>query len=65
MDSATEIAAADPSLVQTGGSSSTPGAQEDKTATDLNPVARALSLKFPVPEFYSKDPELWFWQLEA
>ena len=28
-------------------------------------VARALSLKFPVPEFYTEDPDFWFWQLEA
>ena len=40
-------------------------AQEDKPATDLNPVAWAPSIKFPVPEFYSGDPDLWFWQLEA
>ena len=40
-------------------------AQEDKPTTALNPVARAPSLKFPVPEFYSEDPDLWFFQLEA
>ena len=41
------------------------GAQEDKPATNLNPLERALSLKFPVPEFYFEDLDLWFWQLEA
>ena len=39
--------------------------QEKKPGTDLNLVAQAPSLKFLVPEFYSKDPDLWFWQLEA
>ena len=29
------------------------------------PPARAPSLKFQVPDFYSEDQELWFWQLEA
>ena len=63
MDSATETAASSP--VQTGGSSRTPGAQEDLPSTDLNPVAQAPSLKFPVQVFYSEALELWFWQLEA
>ena len=39
--------------------------QENKPAIDLNPVAWALSLKFPVPEFFYEDPDLWFFQLEA
>ena len=64
MDSANEEPAA-LSLVQTGGSSSLPAAQEDKPAIDVNTMSQAPNLKFPVPEFYSEDPELWFWQLEA
>ena len=35
-------------------------AQEDKPATDLNMLAQAPSLMFPVPEFYFADPDLWF-----
>ena len=62
MNQATE--SADPSLVTTVGAS-TLGAQEDKPATDLNPVAGAPSLKFPVPEFYPENLDLWFWQLET
>ena len=58
MDPATEAAAADPAFVQTVGASNALGAQEDKPATDLNPVAQAPSLKFLVQDFYSEDPEL-------
>ena len=64
MDQATESAAADPFLVTTVGASAL-GAQEDKPATNLNLLAQAPSLKFLVTEFYSEDPNLWFWQLEA
>ena len=63
MDSVTETAA--PSSVRTGAVNGSPTVPEDKPSTDLNPMARAPSLKFPVREFYSEDPELWFWQLEA
>ena len=62
MDQATE--SAHPSLLTTVGAS-TLVAQEDKPATDFNQVALAPSLKFPVPEFYSEDPDLWVWKLEA
>ena len=40
-------------------------AQENKPDTDLNPVSRAPNLRFPVLEFFSEDPDLWFFQLEA
>ena len=36
---------------------------EDKVS--VNVTAKQTNLKFPVPQFYDKDPELWFWQLEA
>ena len=40
-------------------------AAEPKPDTDINPVYRAPNLRFPVPEFFSEDPDLWFFQLEA
>ena len=40
-------------------------APENKPGTDLNRVSRASNLRFPVPEFFFKDPDLWFFQLEA
>ena len=58
------IESADPPPGATVGAAAL-GAREEKPATDLNPVARAPSLKFRVTEFYSEDPDLWFWQLEA
>ena len=36
---------------------------EDKP--DINPLSKDLNLKFPVPQFYDEDLELWFWQLES
>ena len=40
-------------------------ATEPKPDTNLNPVSRAPNLRFPVPAFYTDDPDLWFFQLEA
>ena len=41
-------------------------APESKPYTDVNPVSHAApNLRFPVPEFFSEDPDLWFFQLEA
>ena len=40
-------------------------APEPKPDTDLNPVSRAPNLRFPVPSFFTDDPDLWFFQLEA
>ena len=40
-------------------------APENKPDTDLNPVSQAQNLWFPIPEFFSEDPDLWFFQLEA
>ena len=31
----------------------------------FNPVSRAPNLRFPVPSFFTDDPDLWFFQLEA
>ena len=48
----------------------TPAAQpalatEPKPDTDVNPVSQAQNLRFPILEFFSEDPDLWFFQLEA
>ena len=40
-------------------------ATEPKPDTDLNPVSRAPNLRFPAPAFFTNDPDLWFFQLEA
>ena len=40
-------------------------APEPKPDTDLNPVSWAPNLRFPVPSFFTDDPDLWFSQLEA
>ena len=40
-------------------------APEPKPDTDLNQVSRAPNLRFPVPSFFTDDPNLWFFQLEA
>ena len=38
---------------------------EPKPDTDISLVSRALNLRFPVPAFFTDDPYLWFFQLEA
>ena len=38
---------------------------EPKPDTDINPVSRAPNHRFPVPAFFTDDPDLWFFQLEA
>ena len=40
-------------------------ATESKPDTDVNPVSRAPNLRFTVLEFFSEDPDLWFFQLKA
>ena len=40
-------------------------APENKPDTNLNPVSRAPNLRLPVPTFFTDDPDLWFFQLEA
>ena len=49
----------------TQGVATAQAAPENKPDTDLNPVSRAPNLRFPVLEFFSKDLDLWFFQLEA
>ena len=60
-----ESTAEQPSLSAPGARVAAQSAQENKAATVLNPVAWAPSLKFPILEFYTEDPDLWFFQLEA
>ena len=38
---------------------------EPKPDTDLNPLSKAPNLRFPVPAFFTNNPDLWFFQLEA
>ena len=40
-------------------------AMEPNHDTDLNPVSKAPNLRFPIPGFFTDDPDLWFFQLEA
>ena len=49
-----ESAAEQPSISAPVAGAAAQSAQ-DKPATDLNPLVRVPSLKFPVPEFYSED----------
>ena len=37
-------------------------ATEPKPDTDLNTVSKAPNLRFPVPGFFTDDPDLWFFQ---
>ena len=41
-------------------------ATEPKADLDTNPVSKGPpNLRFPVPAFFTDDPDLWFFQLEA
>ena len=59
-----EIESAEQPLATSAGAAAQ-SAQEDKPATNLNPVAQAPSLNSPVSEIYSEDPDLWFFQVET